>query len=150
MNCLSIISEDKIKVVIESYLIENILQLDNDTIQRLTPEKITVKYENQLFNVLYKIFIHKYFAKFSISNKYIDKSDIVEILRYCKIKYTTIECGDYSPLMEWWREDLNCDDDFDISYIISWFVYSYMFDNKKYIIELINKLCNTDTYVVLK
>ena len=67
MNYLSIISEDKIKVVIESYLIENILQLDNDTIQRLTPEKITVKYENQLFNVLYKIF----FGNRSIGNRLI-------------------------------------------------------------------------------
>ena len=150
MNYLSNISEEKIKVTIESYLIENILKLDNDIIQTLNPEKLTVKYQNELFNVLYKIFIHKYFANFSISNKYIEKSDIVEILRYCKIKYKTIGCGDYSPLLEWWRDDLDCDDDFDISYIICWFVYSYMFDNKNYIIELINKLCNTDTYVVLK
>jgi len=78
MNYLSNISEDKIKVAIESYLIENILKLDNDTIQRLNPEKLTVKYENQLFKVLYKIFMNKYFANFSISNKYIEKSDIVK------------------------------------------------------------------------
>jgi len=150
MNNLSNISEDKIKVAIELYLIENILKLDNDIIQLLNHENLTLTYQLKLFKVLYELFMNREFANFSISNKYIEKSDIVEILRYCKIKYKTIECGEYSPLIEWWREDLDCDDDFDISYIISWFVYSYMFDNKKYIIELINKLCNTDTYVVLK
>ena len=171
MSNLSNSYEDKIKVAIESYLIENILKLDNVIIQLLNQENLTVTYQLEIFKVLYELFMNKEFANFSISNNYIEKSDIVEILRYCKINYKTIEHDDYSQLpwdqwirlIDWrrrdcrrrlndwrWHEDTDCDDDFDISYIICLFSYSYMLDNKNYFIELINKLCNIDTYVVLK
>ena len=131
MNYLSYNSEYNIQVAIESYLIENILKLNNDTIQRINQERynediLTVNYPMEIFLILFELFISNGdFASFSISNNLIDKSDIIEILRYCKIKYTTMYHYEwwYSQISDWWREDLTGDNDFNISYIISWFVY---------------------------
>ena len=173
MSYLSNETTNKVKVLIEEYLIENVFKLDEDIIHRINEEGDAGGEESGEYfsKVLYQLIINRDFADFSISNKYIERDDIVEILRYCKINYKTIEHDDYSQipwdqwirLIDWrrldcrrrlndwrWHEDTDCDDDFDISYIICLFSYSYMLDNKNYFIELINKLCNIDTYVVLK
>jgi len=152
MSYLSNETINKFKVLIEEYLIENVFKLDEDIIHRINEEGYAGGEESGEYfsKVLDQLFINRDFANFSISNKYIERDDIVEILRYTKLWYSNINVNErwYSQDIQWWHEGLDCDN--DIIYIICWFVCSYSFINKQYIIELINKLCNIDTYVVLK
>ena len=128
--------ENRLKLAIDEYLIENI-NFEIDNIQNLTTDTDVKN------NLLFKIFlVNNYFGYFSIYNEYIKNTDIIEIIQYCKQH----SVDNYGEELDW-----DTDQDIDFPYIVNYFGNSYAFDNTKYIIELINKLLsNYDNPVVLK
>jgi hypothetical protein len=151
MNYLSNETDNKIKLLLENYLIENVFKLDEDTINLMNHAGNDYDDDGEyILKILNQLFINRDFANFSLSNKYIERTDIIEILRYSKLWYSKIHPEEwwYERNIQWWHEDLDCDN--DNIYIICWFVYSYSFMNKKNTIELINKFYNINIDVVLK
>ena len=137
MTDLSNELEYRLKMAIDGYIIENI-NFEIGNIQILNTD-----IKN---NLLFKIFlVNNYFGYFSIYNEYIQETDIIEIIQYCK-KHSV---DNYGEELDW-----DTDQDIDFPYIVNYFGNSYAFDNTKYIIELIDDLYNQynqpTTYLVLK
>ena len=144
MNYLSNNLEFKIKFAITEYFVK-LIENGKITSQSLEEEEEEDDDDTSGFEPIYKLLhqvfnINSKFAKFSLSNKYIEKSDIIEIIQYCN-EYNE---QSYGRQLDWMIYN-------DFTYLVTLFGYYYGLDNRNYIIELINKLLsNYDNTVVLK
>lgn len=143
MNYLSNNLEFKIKFAITEYfvkLIEN-GKITSQSLEEEEEEDDDTSGFEPIYKLLHQVFnINSKFAKFSLSNKYIEKSDIIEIIQYCN-EYNE---QSYGRQLDWMIYN-------DFTYLVTLFGYYYGLDNRNYIIELINKLLsNYNNTVVLK